>query len=152
MLHKGVPKAASKKTLTIDCYYRLLSGSLVTFTTTITIVEKVSFAMPWCPSFTHLFEKSSSHTRIWQSFKIPQDPPKIIQDRSRSFKILQGPLRSFKILQDHSRSFRIRQELSNSSWSLKILQDPLKILSRSTQDPPKILSRSSQDPLKILPR
>ena len=30
-----------------DCFYRLLSGFLVTFTTAITITETVSFAMPW---------------------------------------------------------------------------------------------------------
>ena len=40
-------KMYGNKKLTIDCYYRLLSGFLVTFTTAITITEKVSFAMPW---------------------------------------------------------------------------------------------------------
>jgi hypothetical protein len=42
-----IKKRREQKLFTIDCYYRLLSGFLVAFTTTITIVEKVSFAIPW---------------------------------------------------------------------------------------------------------
>ena len=44
---KAAVKTEVGKKFTIDCYYRLLSGFLVTFTTTITIAEKVCFANPW---------------------------------------------------------------------------------------------------------
>ena len=46
-------------------------------------------------SVTHVFDNSSSRSRIWQSFKILQDP-------TRSFKILKDHARSVKILQDPS--------------------------------------------------
>ena len=44
---KAANKKRRKKKFTIDCYYWLISRFIVTFTTAMTIVEEVSFAMPW---------------------------------------------------------------------------------------------------------
>ena len=43
---KCFTKRRDTNEFTIDCYYQLLSGFLITFNTIITISEKVSFAMP----------------------------------------------------------------------------------------------------------
>ena len=58
------------KKFTIDYYYRLLSGYLVTFTSTIIIVDKVSFAIHCIATHAAMFSPHKQHAVTWRHIRM----------------------------------------------------------------------------------